>query len=913
MNKKICLNAACRDKISLYFVVPFLQAMNLSFISQSFMHRIALSLIPVCFFSCLYSQTIEKKQYVTFYTPVAPLIDGRMDDTCWNRAEWGGDFIQSEPYDNKPPSQQTAFKILYDDNNLYVFIRAYDSVPEKISRRMSRRDNFEGDLVQINIDSYYDQRTAFSFTASASGVKGDQAVSGDGNNWDDSWNPIWFLKTSIDDKGWCAEMRIPFSQIRFGKKAEHIWGLQIRRYIFRLEELSTWQFIPKGSPGMVHFFGELHGITGIKPKRQVELLPYLAGRLERFEKEEGNPFLDGKSSALSGGLDGKVAITNDLMLDFSINPDFGQVEADPSEVNLTAFETYFSERRPLFIEGKSIYQFQPSNTIVIGKMASDNLFYSRRIGRYPHYYPEVSDSEYVDMPESSTILGAIKLSGKTKNGLSIGILESVTQNEKALIDSAGVRRKESVEPFTNYFTERLQKDFNKGKTVLGGIITAVNRDINNPALNYLPTAAYTGGIDFVHYWNERAWYVAGNTEFSNVRGKEEAIINTQQSSARYFQRPDAEYLSVDSSLTSLSGYGGTFKLGRYSSKKIQFETSVTVRSPGLEFNDIGYMRYADLIHHGTWVAYYLRDPFAIFNNFYLNTNYWMYWDFAGKLLAAYTNFNFNSQFKNRWNINGSFTRWSKNTSTTLLRGGPSIKMPGGEEMNLNISTDQSRKISMFIGNYHNFGDLKSSWYHEYWLGIDARPLNAVSVSLEPTYSIQNNELQYVETTDMNGDPRYLFARLDQKTLTFTFRVNITINPELTLEYYGQPFVSAGKYSEFKRITDTDADAFENRFHVFSGSEILYSTGDNTYSVDEDTQGSVDYSFSNPDFNFRQFRSNLVIRWEYLPGSTLFLVWSQGRTSTATSGLFSYGEDIRELFGIVPHNVFLIKFSYWFSL
>jgi hypothetical protein len=867
----------------------------------------------ITLFSESFSQTIEKKTYLTAFTSVAPVIDGYMNDSCWNLVEWGGDFIQTQPYDNRPPSQQTSFKILYDDDNMYVFIRAFDSVPEKISRRMSRRDNFDGDMVEINIDSYYDKQTAFSFTAMASGAKGDEAVTQNGNYWDASWNPVWYLKTSIDDKGWCAEMKIPFSQLRFGKKKEHIWGIQFMRHIHRLEERSRWQFIPKGSPGIVHLFGELHGIANIKPKRQVEMLPYLVGRLERFEKEEGNPFLDGKSSTLSGGLDGKVAITNDFMLDFSINPDFGQVEADPSEVNLTAFETYFSERRPLFIEGKNIYQFQPSNTIVIANMGSDNLFYSRRIGRYPQYYPEVSDSEYVDMPESSTIIGAAKLSGKTKKGLSVGILESVTADEKALIDNEGIRRKESVEPFTNYFVGRIQKDFNKGETVLGGIITAVNRDIENTALNDLHTSAYAGGIDFKHYWKERTWYLSGNTEFSSVMGKEEAIIRTQESSARYFQRPDAKHLSLDSSLTSLSGFGGTFKLGRSSKKKIQFETSFTVRSPGLEFNDVGYMRYSDIIHHGTWVAYYLREPFSIFRNFYLNTNYWMYWDFSGKLLSAFTNMNFNSQFKNRWHINGSFSRWGKNISTRMLRGGPSFIVPGGTEMNLNMSTDYSKKIGLYAGNYHNWGDLKNYRYQEYWMGTTIRPLNALSLSVESVYGIQGNPLQYVTKTDMNDDPRYLFASLDQKTLIFTFRINFTLTPELTLEYYGQPFVSAGKYSYFKRITDPDADEYRNRYHVFADGEISHISEENVYNIDENIDGTTDYSIDNPDFNFRQFRSNLVIRWEYSPGSTLFLVWSQGRTSTASEGIFSYRNDVKDLFGIVPHNIFLIKFSYWFSL
>ena len=859
------------------------------------------------------AQTIEKKSYLTAFTKNAPNIDGLMNDSCWNKVEWSGDFIQTQPYENKPPSQQTKFKILYDDNNLYVFIRAFDTEPEKISRRISRRDNFDGDMVEINIDSYYDQQTAFSFTAMASGAKGDEAVTDDGNNWDESWNPIWYLKTSIDNQGWCAEMKIPLSQLRFGTKAEHIWGIQLMRHIFRLEERSTWQFIPKGSPGSVHLFGELHGISRIKPKRQIELLPYTVARTERFEKDPDNPFLDGKKSSISAGLDGKAAITNDLTLDFSINPDFGQVEADPSEVNLSAFESYFSERRPFFVEGKNIYQFEPSNSIVIHNMGADNLFYSRRIGRYPHNSPSLSDGEYADIPESTTILGAMKLSGKTKDGLSIGILESVTSNENAIIDKAGVRRKESVEPLTNYFVGRLQKDFDKGETVLGGIITAVNRDITNPALNYLPTAAYTGGIDFSHKWKERTWYVTGNAEFSYLKGKTDAISAAQTSSARYYQRPDANYLSVDSSLTSLSGYGGTFKLGRSSKKRVQFETSLTLRSPGLEFNDIGYMRYSDVIHHGSWVAYYIRDPFSIFNNFYLNTNYWMYWNFSGKRLSAFTNMNFSSQFKNRWRINGNFTRAGENISTNLLRGGPSFTMPGSEDMNLNISSDQSKKASFFMGNYQGFGDVSSYRNQEYWIGLTIQPTNALSLSLSPSYNRSESKLQYVSTAQMNKDPRYIFASLDQKTASFTFRLNYTFTPELSLEYYGQPFISAGKYTDFKRTTARNANKFGDRYQIFQGNEITSNKTNNNYTIDENTDGNSDYSFDNPDFNFRQFRSNLVVRWEYLPGSTLFLVWSQGRTNSVADGSFNYGHDMKDLFGIQPHNVFLIKLSYWFSI
>jgi hypothetical protein len=875
--------------------------------------RIVISLILVILLTNSYSQSVEKKTYQTTFTAKSPEIDGLMNDECWNLVEWGGNFTQTQPYENKPPTQETSFKILYDDNNLYVFIRAFDREPEKISRLMSRRDNFDGDMVEINIDSYFDKQTAFSFTATAAGVKGDEAITQNGNNWDDSWNPIWYLKTSIDDKGWCAEMKIPLSQLRFGKKDEHVWGLQVMRHLYRLEERSHWQYIPKGSPGIVHLFGELHGIKSIQPKHQAEILPYAVGRAERFEKVEGNPFLDGKSTKFSAGLDGKVGLTNDFTLDFTINPDFGQVEADPSEVNLTAFETYFSERRPFFIEGKNIFQFVPNQTIVIHNMYSDNLFYSRRIGRYPHGYPSTSGNEYVKMPESTTILGAMKISGKTKKGLSVGILESLTSREDALIDNNGIRRKETVEPLTNYFVGRIQQDFNKGETVLGGIFTAVNRDINTPELDYLHSAAYTAGLDFKRNWKERTWYVAGNVEFSDVKGKPEAIINTQRSSARYYQRPDANYLSVDSSLTSLAGYGGTVKLGKSSQKRLQFETSFTLRSPGLEFNDIGYMRYSDIIHHGTWVAYYMRDPFAIFNNFYLNTNYWMYWNFSGKLLSTNTNVNFNSQFKNRWRINGSFNRQSESISTSLLRGGPSFVATGNQGFNLNLSTDQSKKLAFFLGNYHGAGDAKSYRYHEYWCGIYIRPSNSVSVTVEPTYSIQNSELQYVNKAGTELNPIYLFGRLDQKTLSFTLRINYTINPELSIEYYGQPFVSSGRYSNYKKIIQADAEQYRDRFHTFTSDEITYDSDNNIFSVDENIDGTEDYSISNPDFNFRQFRSNMVVRWEYLPGSTIYLVWSQGRTSSASDGIFSYGSDMKDLFRETPHNVFLVKFSYWFSL
>ena len=409
---------------------------------------------------------------------------------------------------------------------------------------MSRRDGFDGDWVEVNIDSYFDQRTAFSFTASVSGVKGDEAITNNGNNWDATWDPIWHLETSIDNKGWVAEIQIPFTQLRFSNNAEQIWGLQFTRRFFRKEELSNWQYIPQDEAGWVHHFGELRGIKGIQPKKQMEISPYVVSKMNTYEKKPGNPFADGRDYGYDIGLDGKIGVTNDFTLDFTINPDFGQVEADPSEVNLTAFESYFEEKRPFFIEGRNITDFQLSDGG--NPFSSDNLFYSRRIGRSPHYYPELNDNEYADVPDRTRILGAAKLTGKTKNGLSLGFIESVTTQEKADVLRDGQKGKEMVEPWSNYFVGRLQKDMNEGNTILGGLITSTNRFNMTENLDYLNRNAYSGGIDFTQYWGEKKYYVKFNYTMSHIMGTEEAMIYQQESSRRYFQRPDNTYATSDS-------------------------------------------------------------------------------------------------------------------------------------------------------------------------------------------------------------------------------------------------------------------------------------------------------------------------------------------------------------------------------
>ncbi len=414
------------------------------------------------------TKTVQKRIYTTkpLNGSEAPSINGLIEESSWDLVEWSGDFIENQPDENTPPSQQTKFKILYDQKYLYIAYRCYDTAPDKIEKRLSRRDGFAGDWVEINLDSYHDKRTGFSFTITAAGVKGDEFISNNGNNWDGSWNPIWYTATNIDDEGWTAEVKIPLSQLKFGKSKEQIWGLQLTRRLFRKEERSVWQRVPQDAPGWVSEFGELHGLIDIEPQKQLEIQPFAVTQYDTFPEEDGNPFRDGDDFKLNGGLDAKIGITNDLTMDLTVNPDFGQVEADPAAIALDGFQIFFREQRPFFVENKNIFDYQFANGF-------DNVFYSRRIGRSPQGSIGSSpiNTEFINRPNTTTILGAAKFSGKTKDGWSIGILESVTEREIAKIkDPDGNRRETIVEPLTNYFVGRLQKDFNDRNTYIGGIL-----------------------------------------------------------------------------------------------------------------------------------------------------------------------------------------------------------------------------------------------------------------------------------------------------------------------------------------------------------------------------------------------------------------------------------------------------------
>lgn len=839
-----------------------------------------------------------------------PKIDGVFSDEIWQKVKWENSFTQHEPNDGKRATQKTSFAIVYDDEFVYVGIKAYDTKPDSIVNRMTRRDNIDGDHVAVQFDSYFDNRTAFTFLLSSSGVKGDFIMSNDGESEDATWNPIWWGETNMDSDGWSAEMKIPFTQLRFSKADNKKWGLQVARVLFRKEELSLWQPISKEASGWVSNIGTIDGLN-IVPQKQFDITPYFTSAFETYEAEAGDPYYDGRDLKLNAGVDGKIGLTNNFTLDFTVNPDFGQVEADPSQVNLSAYESFFSEQRPFFVEGRSILSYPLM--FGDGDLASQNLFYSRRIGSNPHHYPDIEDNEFMKMPDKTTILGAAKITGKTPDGWSVGVMESLTAKETAKIMNEGTERTETVEPLTNYFVARVQKDINKGNSLIGAVVTGVNRFIEDEHLDFLHKDAFSGGIDFTQYFKDKTYFLKVNTYWSHVRGSKWAIEETQLSSARYFQRPDADYLNFDASKTQLTGSGGNIQVGKQGGK-LKYLLSASMKSPALELNDIGYLQEVDDIMEVFWVGYRIYEPFSIFRSVSMNFNQWAGWDFGGTNTYNGGNINMHTQFKNYWSFSFGTNINGESISNGSLRGGESLRLPGSKNLWLYMGTNDQKKFRFSANASFNksFEDTYRS-YAGYYLSLSYRPTSTLRISLSPNFTNSMRELQYIDEIEFNNENRYIFAKLEQKMVGMSIRINYNINPELSIQYWGQPFIAAGGYSEFKYITNPHADKYSDRFHTYANNEISYVSENNEFAVNETGNGETDYYISNPEFNFKEFKSNMVLKWEYRPGSAIYLVWSQHKADFVEDGAFNIQEDMNSLFGVKAKNVFLVKFSYRIGL
>jgi hypothetical protein len=831
-------------------------------------------------------------------------VDGRLDESSWETAEVLTDFIQHDPEEGQPATERTEVRILYSKESLYVGVYAFDSEVDKIRSILARRDSrCPSDWIKIWVDSYYDKLTAFEFGVNPCGVKRDVYWSNDRRR-DDDWNAVWDVEVSQNDKGWIAEFRIPFSQIRFPERESHTWGFQASRIIARKNETSYWRHVPKGVPRFVSLFGDLKGINNIPSPKKLQLLPYTLVKGAYQPAEEGNPFQTGTDYLAGLGLDLKYGVTSNLTLDATVNPDFGQVEADPAQVNLTAYETYFPEKRPFFIEGKDMLRSSLGS-----EHERESLFYSRRVGRRPQGSP--SDVEYSDMPENTNILGAFKLTGKTAGGWSIGVMEALTSREKArIVTWDGDETQQIAEPLTNYFLGRAEKEFREGRSALGFMFTAVNRKIDDANLNFLRSAAYSGGFNIRHRWAQDKYEVSGYFLGSHIRGSEEAILDAQESSARYYQRPDAEHLELDPTRTSLSGTASNFSLGKIGGGHWRWNLGIQTRSPGFEINDMGYMRDVDEISQHIWLSYREYSPGKIFREYDISFTFWNNWDFAlthtGQGISMRSDF----EFLNYWSINFDLNRTQEHLSTSQLRGGPAVLMPGNWRIGGSLRTDSRKNFYFNLRASYSLSDNNARSY-SLSAGLNFRPSDRIDISFSPRLSDGFRRLQYLSNESSDDRAHYTLGQIDQTTVSLTLKLNYTLTPNLSIQLYTQPYVSAGKYSEFKEVIQPRAENYDDRWHIFSGSEVFLQ--DDYYHLLLPGGGGDEITFENPDFNFRQFRSNLVLRWEYLPGSILYLVWTNGINDTSSDGDLSLGNDIRSLFNAGSNNAFMVKISYWFNL
>ena len=810
--------------------------------------------------------------------PEAPTLDGRADEPFWQNATLINDFREARPTEGADPKVRTEARVAYDASNLYVFVRAFDH-PDSIISLLSRRDvQTNSDQIIVLIDSYHDRRTGYEFVVNPAGVKVDYAIYNDGNE-DDAWDAIWDVATQIDSLGWTAEYRIPFSQLRFARGDEVSFGFLLWRSVQRHNSSNTWPQYKPSVSGFVSQFGELNGLRGLASPKRGEVTPYV---LTRNEPLFGTSGIE-RHQHLSVGGDLKYAVASNLTLNATVNPDFGQVEADPAQLNLSAFETFFSERRPFFVEGAGLFDFRVNCFIVVDCQTGEALFYSRRIGRSPELAGVYGDAS---SPTSTKILGAAKLTGRLPGGLSVGFLDAIT-------DRVGGVDETTIEPATNFGVLRLNQDYAQGNGSVGLMLTSVNRSLDQWTDNFMHRDAYSGGLDARRRLGR--FEVSGSLMGSRVSGTPDAIAITQRDPVHYYQRPDDD-IEFDSTRTSLSGYAAELRFAKVGGTRTVFETGYARRSAGFEINDLGFLNQSDIQTWNTWFALRFNKPNKVFQRLNWNFNWWQYWTLEGLPTDRAFNSNVHTQFNNRWWLHAGGTIGIGQTycDRNCTRGGPALK--------------QERFIAPWAGIEGNYSQpFTPSVFFNYFRGDGGRSYNwninpsvrynvssRFSTSLSFNYRFNRDDTQFYDnfTDTLTLATHHTIAHLEQKTVGITWRANYTFTPNATLQLYANPFVSKGTFSDVREVVNPRADEFTDRFQPFADTAVTNNPGG---------------------FNSKQFRSNVVFRWEYRPGSTLFLVWSQGRGARDNfEGNQSFRGDFGDLFGMRADDTFLVKMSYWFN-
>jgi hypothetical protein len=837
--------------------------------------------------------------------PGAINVDGRIDEAAWASIPALTDFVQKDPVEGGIPSDKMEVRFAYDDAALYVASRVIVKPGRSIQSPIGRRDNIsQSEYVGVSFDSYRDRITAYSFVVTASGVRGDFYHAYDSEDSDASFDPVWEGSAQQTPDGWTAEMRIPFSQLRFNARDLQLWGVNIRHWVPSLNENVYWNPVPKRGTGWSSWMGSLEGIAGIAPSRRLEVLPYVASEANfTGNRIRANPFDDGKNLNARIGGDVKLGLGPALTLQATINPDFGQVEADPAQVNLSAFETFFSEKRPFFVEGSNLFQ------------GGHNYFYSRRIGGRPR---GSASGSFVDYPNASTILGAAKLTGRLSNGASIAALAAVTNRESAQTYDTVAKKFGSVvvAPLTTYSVGRVQKEIGKSHSTVGFELTGLKRNLaaGSPLERILNSEAFSGGAD----WNIRLkngeYALGGALGFSNIRGDSNAILLAQRSSARYFQRPDAKSYHVDSSRTTLSGFNTSLNIDRLAAKHWLGGAYVGVESPSFEINDMGRLGTADGIAHGVYLRYRETQPNRFFRSYWVRTSYDAELNFDGDRQYGEMGSTFDATFPNFWNIQIDAYHDVRAQDERLTRGGPSMGYGFNNYGIINLSNNNASRTRWNARVYYGkdeFGAPTNRLSGSYSI----RPSPQWQFSLVPNYLRSVSSRQFV-TSRTGGSSatygrRYIFSFLDESQLIAETRLTYTFTPNLTLEFYGQPFAASGRYYDFGEL---NAPRSRDLRHYGQDGTTIQQQADGSYKVIDTkiTSGGTPATFSigNPDFNVRSFRSNTVLRWEYRPGSTLFLVWQQDRSKEEDQGRLVGINDVLGAFSQPGNNFIAIKANFW---
>ncbi|HEX3927352.1 MAG TPA: DUF5916 domain-containing protein [Gemmatimonadales bacterium] len=804
-----------------------------------------------------------------------PVIDGRDNDEVWRRAVPVGPFRVVRPREDGDPKFRTEAKVAYDAHYIYVFVRAFDPHPDSIVGLLARRDaQTPSDVIAIMLDSYHDRRSGYEFDVNPVGVKTDYAISQDGNE-DIAWDGIWDVATRVDSLGWTAEFRFPLTQMRYAVSSSNTFGISIWRTVERTTEQSSWPLYRVSRPGLVSQFGELRGLDSLAEPRHVEVAPYMV------TKNVLAPSGAARSQQLSAGADFKVGVASNMTVTGTVNPDFGQVEADPAVLNLSAFETFFPEQRPFFTEGSGLFQFNVNCSAV--NCNSEELFYSRRIGRAPELADQYGDAS---SPTATAILGAAKLTGQLASGLSIGVIDAVTSRESGVNDA-------TIEPTTNYAVLRATQDFDAGAGGVGLIFTGVNRDLDAFTSPVLHRDAYSGAFEFRRQFLGRRYQISATLDASHVDGSAAAIAATQLDAVHLYQRPDGP-LVFDSTRTSLDGDAEEIHFGKISGARLQFETSYLRRSPGFEINDVGFLLQADQQSWNNWAGLTFNRPNKIYLSLRWNFNWWQYWSDAGLPTEAAANTNIHMQLANRWwlHAGGTLGQLGSTWCDRCARGGPAVRQDPYIAPWFQIQgDDRHRIIPSLAGNYFESSEGRNS-------SLTLGPQLTLNASTRITATVGANVSRNIADNQWYGNfitgatQHYTFAHLDQTTVSLTGNLGYTFTPSLSVQWYLQPFVSRGTFSNLRELANPGAAAYDARYQPYADTSLTNNLG----GVDS-----------------KQFNSNFVVRWEYRPGSTLFVVWTQGRSGfIPQAGPNGVSGDFRDLFHLPADNTFLVKLSYWLS-